>query len=561
MDLTIAQFGRNKSKAELLKAAQDLVPLFPGLPATLGRDPTVDFLRKTVMAILTESKVARQILGVRETTMEALCNLDGLAANADSTPPAIPDAAPVAAADKAVRTTPTDKPGTSADDRERPTPSDTRGFDPLSNKGDTGDTERLKTPPRQEKQLEYRGSTAAPEDTPETWLNKIYEQYRGRGGRTEGGHTEGKVPSGVLDAYHKLMERGPRGLRAGGAEDIGHADREAEASWGRTVEQLVGGGSAGGRTVEQLDGGGPAGGPRALRFLKDARQRGIKFSGLVNESARNFIRNFEELAVLHGLSEGDRRMAIADLLEGPVARHYRMSKHLWPTWQVFRAEFLECYATKTTDAQMLKNIAQRSQHTSERPHLFIAAVREMAGELGHPIPDYSLLQIIKENLLPAYSSQLALFSTPDFSALEAACAVIERSLQTAKQFQPPPEYLLKDPDFGVQVPTQSRAAVAEVREEEEILAVTENCYNCNGPHRYKLCPHPLKVFCRFCGRREVTTAMCCRQRLVQPRASGKGPGPSSGTTSQRPSMDDELAELKKLVTEMHQHFTKIPKNG
>lgn len=541
MATTIAQFIKASSKAQLMETARDLAALYPGLPASLGLDPTVDLLRKLLTGILTESEEARGIVGVA-TSVDALCNLDGLVANGERGTPT-------------GRTTAQETASTSTKGSPQ---QNTQAFDPLR-AGSSKGAEVQGTPPRTEEQQNVRGDArrdGQPEETPETWLNRIYAQYNRQRGQGEPHPETVQVPVDVLDTYERLLQGGHR---PGGSrltrqhEQVRLQESQAQVD-PAAVEYWT-------RKLGQIDAEGSTGGSRTLRFLKDARQRGIKFTGLVNESARTFIRKFEELARLHNLSEGDRRLAIADLLEGPVERHYRVSQHLWPTWASFRDGFLGCYAQKTTDAQILKNITQRSQHSSERPHLYIAAVRAMAEELIHPIPDHSLLQIIKDNLLPKYSSQLALFNTPDFVALESACSVIERSQLTAQQFQPPPTYLLQDPDFGCQIQTQEKKQVAELTGEEQIMAVTENCYNCNGPHRYKQCSQPLKIFCRFCGRKEVTTAMCCRKRLAQPRSGETQHTATPGTSSQQAKRQDEFTELKKLVLEMHAHFAKIPKNG
>lgn len=187
---------------------------------------------------------------------------------------------------------------------------------------------------------------------------------------------------------------------------------------------------------------------KIIKFLQEARARGIKFSGSPNEGVTIFLRKFEQLASLFQLTGELRLTVINDLLGGSAERWFRIHINDWISWEIFRKRFVQVYGSLDQDAIILEKMLRRKQVEGERPIHFISTILDMNDTLDVPQLEKTILNIAKNNLLPEYQKGLALMPICNFSDLEIACQNLESVFIRSQKFQPPESSLLTDPEFG-----------------------------------------------------------------------------------------------------------------
>lgn len=296
---------------------------------------------------------------------------------------------------------------------------------------------------------------------------------------------------------------------------------------------------------------------RAVReFLKEARLRNLKFAGAPKESARDFLRKLESLVNMCGLASPELLMGVAELLEGSAERWFRTNEDTWESWQHFRQSFQENYVRTEPDAVLLQQLLQRRQAECERPLHFLATLKEINSQLEVPLEEGRLLGVARQNLHPTYQQPLALYQFESLAHLERSCTMLEASVASVARYAPPPTELLQHADFGDPSLTRGAVKVAPM----VLAAVSPNCFNCDLPgHLYKDCSRPRLLFCSFCGKKNVSTAMCCRARYTRPAGSGllreprlEGGAPSAATAGGVGGQtNDVMMEILRLLKEMH----------
>lgn len=295
----------------------------------------------------------------------------------------------------------------------------------------------------------------------------------------------------------------------------------------------------------QGGGGGNANCQHSLRFLKEARQRSLSFSATAKENAREFLRKVVKLKKFLNIEDRDMLLAFPELLNEGAERWF-LAQPAFENWRELKSSFEQAFVPRQQDASLMHKIVNRRQEADERPNLFISTIKLLNSRLETPLPDVFLLKVIQGNLLPVYQEKLVCMDSMDTIAeLEQTCLELETGILSAKNFRPTDPALLADPDAGLPGRTATPAnkqiissgqKVSAIDDEEisnmQVTAVTSGCFNCyKEGHFWNKCTAPLKLFCKWCGKRDVKTNDCCRKRMVrQPAGSSSSSSAATGTS-------------------------------
>lgn len=204
--------------------------------------------------------------------------------------------------------------------------------------------------------------------------------------------------------------------------------------------------------------------------------------------------------------------------------HKSVSEIRWPSLcEALRRQ----YKDTRTDVDYREKIRDRKQKANESFDSFYDSIVQLTDRLNQPIPESTLVEIIRRNLLPEIQYEILNIQVFSIAHLRDICRKREFFLQDMQTRQ----------NYGKPLPIRKRVSEVQANfdfatdedasEYEDVEEVALVCWNCkrNG-HRYQDCVSERRVFCYGCGTADVYKPNC-------PRCNVSKNGQSSALKSAR----------------------------
>lgn len=194
-------------------------------------------------------------------------------------------------------------------------------------------------------------------------------------------------------------------------------------------------------------------------------------------------------------------------------------------WSDLCKALKEQYRDSRTDVDLRELIRDRKQKCGESFDNFYESVVELVDRLDQPLPDRTLVEILRRNLLPEIQHEILNISIISITQLRDICRRREFFLQDVRRRH----------DTSSRKPTPFQKRVSEVNtledsvvemthSEEQISELNLTCWNCRQTgHRYQDCLTERSVFCYGCGAPETykpNCKNCCSKNLQSSAPKG-----------------------------------------
>lgn len=169
----------------------------------------------------------------------------------------------------------------------------------------------------------------------------------------------------------------------------------------------------------------------------------------------------------------------------------------------------EQYRDSRRDVDLRELIRDRKQKPGETFDSFYESVVEIVDRLDQPLPDRTLVEILRRNLLPEIQHEILNMSIFSIAELRDICRRREFFLQDMRKRH--------GISSGKPSPFQKRISEVDVMEEpgvemshlEEVSEINLICWNCRkSGHRYQDCLTDRNIFCYGCGAPEIYKPNC-----------------------------------------------------
>lgn len=178
-------------------------------------------------------------------------------------------------------------------------------------------------------------------------------------------------------------------------------------------------------------------------------------------------------------------------------------------WNDLCKALKEQYRDSRTDVDLRELIRDRKQRSGETFDNFYESVVELVDRLDQPLPDRTLVEILRRNLLPEIQHEILNMSIVSITQLRDICRRREFFLQDMRR-----RHCISNTK---PVPFQKRLSeleltedpAAEMSQKDEISEINLICWNCRkAGHRYQDCLADRSVFCFGCGAPQTYKPNC-----------------------------------------------------
>lgn len=179
--------------------------------------------------------------------------------------------------------------------------------------------------------------------------------------------------------------------------------------------------------------------PRAVEGARTGRDAGqfagktlaqwtVRYAGSPKDLAIDeFVFRVEEMAASSGVALAEMVGTFHVLLTDRAAEWYwgfRRKQRL-ATWDQFRAALIHKFASRETDEEIRTAMGQRMQRTGERFDDFCRAIEALSFRLREPLPDNSLLHLLRANADPQLRRVLSMHQVQSVDELTDVCLKYE----------------------------------------------------------------------------------------------------------------------------------------
>ena len=163
----------------------------------------------------------------------------------------------------------------------------------------------------------------------------------------------------------------------------------------------------------------------------------FKFNGKTCVVA--FIQRLEELCLSRGISDDELFESAAEIFAEDALFWYRGIKSDVRSWAELKKSILDEYLPFDYDYRLLQEIRARTQGPEERISHFLNIMHNYFSRLRKPLDDNEKLSIVRYNIRPFFSTQLALETINTWAELKSRCRLLEHAKQRADIFIDPPK--------------------------------------------------------------------------------------------------------------------------
>lgn len=168
---------------------------------------------------------------------------------------------------------------------------------------------------------------------------------------------------------------------------------------------------------------------------KNVAKWDVKFNGLTDP--RSFLDRVEDLRRADGVSSAKLLNSAARLFTDQALVWFRSIRSKVTSWSELTKLLLLDFSAADYDFKLRNEICLRTQGADEPLHIYFSIMRCMFDRLHKQLPEEEKLDILKRNIRPFYSQQLALVEVTSIDDLEKKCKVIEVTRQRCVDFSEP----------------------------------------------------------------------------------------------------------------------------
>lgn len=199
---------------------------------------------------------------------------------------------------------------------------------------------------------------------------------------------------------------------------------------------------------------------------------------------KEFLLRLEELQPLKGYTYEQCLLALPLLLNGSALSWYRSRKQEFTSWSIFKILFLEQYTPHNHDLILEQKLRNRKQRAGESLSEFITEVVCMSSKLNKPLPESTLLELVKLNIHSDFATYLVGRTFLTLADLIRVGRDIETYIKPNKSYYRHPKV-------------------------EAIRDTALTCLKCKrSGHSYRDCKKFPGIQCFKCGKTGTVTAKC-----------------------------------------------------
>lgn len=258
----------------------------------------------------------------------------------------------------------------------------------------------------------------------------------------------------------------------------------------------------------------------------------LKYDGDNNRLAVEFF--CDQIEILQEANGTDWRDVIAALpffLEGEAAKwFYRFIKGNSITdWNVMKEAMIEYFRGSESTESLYCTLAKRKQHNEEKFDDFYHAVLNILDRIPGGIPETQLIGILRENVKLDIKKCLVTYCPTSLSDFVNKCRLTdklsnEKNMIGSRKIS---EVQMEDKDENIR--SMDLEAFASRRAQNSHSFANTKCWNCDVVgHSWQVCEEPLRIFCYWCGFKNVRCRTCpsCNSSNFRPGFPPKEPPPS-----------------------------------
>lgn len=181
-------------------------------------------------------------------------------------------------------------------------------------------------------------------------------------------------------------------------------------------------------------------------FLREAKDRNIRFTGDVGENVAKVFRRLDDLRLIYPIDDSDMLNIMPELCEEAALRYLKTHSEICDTWEKTKAQFNLIFTPYESATKLKADIMLRTQIANEKIDYYISVIKTMNARLTFPISGPELLSIILDNLHLDYARILKGKRVSSLEELAEICREEEKLLEKERKYQPPPARLFKPHD-------------------------------------------------------------------------------------------------------------------
>lgn len=216
----------------------------------------------------------------------------------------------------------------------------------------------------------------------------------------------------------------------------------------------------------------------------------IKFDG--KSCVKGFLQRLEEVRVSRGISDERLFKSAPELFTDGALCWYRGAISDVHTWSELKNLLLAEYLPFDFDFRLMKEIRERTQGQDESIVNYLSVMQNYFSQLLKPITEIEKLAIVRHNIRPFYTTQLALHPINSWSDLKSSCRLLEQAECIARSFSEPTTSASILASDLIYTCDNGKATAGQVSAIQE-------------PSR--------KLFCYRCGEPDVVTSTCPKCKM------------------------------------------------
>jgi len=229
----------------------------------------------------------------------------------------------------------------------------------------------------------------------------------------------------------------------------------------------------------------------------------LRFDG--HGSVQAFIQRVEELCEARGISHQKLFNSAGELFSHDALFWYRGVREDVNSWRELRALLLEEFLPFDYNERLMAEIRSRTQGPDENIIQYLSIMKNYFERLSEPLDEDDQLKIVRNNLRPFYTTQLALVDIRDWQELKDNCRKLELAQWRTYHFQEPPACT----QYTVAADLACNRKIS--RASSVPTKSSSHCPRCKGTdHAPDDCKAAPRFRCYRCGADGVTIRNCPR---------------------------------------------------